>query len=489
MYKKVKRVLVLGVLALFAALVYAEGEQETGVAPKESHVTVREEKSKSSASKENSGYDEIEQATRRGHEKHSRHGKKRKHSQFEENGENAGNQTDLKNPKGKDDSKNKTAKKDNKATPKKKLVQAVEHEHEGISHYYGEVIKFIATTDGKVLKDKMSRQKHPIASLTKVMNILVALDQVDRGNARLDDKVCFTPEIVNMGGSWLNAKAGDCYTLKDLLRAEIIYSANNAAYLVAHHISKGNMDNFVKLMNDKARELGMNDTHYYTPAGLPTSMTHKNMDISTAYDMYLLGRRAIRDERLRAWMKESELVLQNSEGEDVVYNNRNHLLDKFGIYGLKTGFHAEAGYNMIVSSKIGNLEIISVTLGNKSDDARTEDQKQEFTKLEERMIPVYKEGQEIGNTFKVRNAEKKEIKGVLSSNVYQLDNTNYKFKIKDLQVTAEKEGIAKGDVIGKLEVLSNDDKVVGTVDIVAQNDYKQLSLFGRILRFITFGLV
>ena len=493
MYKKVKRVLVLGVLALFAALVYAEGEQETGiVSPKESNVTVREEKSKSSTSstaKENTGSNEIEQATKRGNEKHSRHSKKKNHTlQSEEIGENFENQTGSKNNKEKENDKNKTAKKDDKTVPKKKLVQAIEHEHEGVSHYYGEVIKFIATTDGNVLKEKMSRQKHPIASLTKVMNILVALDQVDRGNAKLDDKVCFTQQIVNMGGSWLNAKAGDCYTLKDLLRAEIIYSANNAAYLVAHHISKGNLDNFVKLMNDKARELGMNDTRYYTPAGLPTSMTNKNMDISTAYDMYLLGRRAVRDERLRAWMKESELVLQNSEGEDVVYNNRNHLLDKFGIYGLKTGFHAQAGYNMIVSSKIGNLEIISVTLGNKTDDARTEDQKQEFTKLEERMIPVYKEGQEIGSKFKIKNAEKKEIKGILSSNVYQLDNTNYKFKIKDLEVTAEKEGIAKGDVIGKLEVLSNDDKVVGTVDIVAQNDYKQLSLFGKILRFITFGL-
>ena len=79
MYKKVKRVLVLGVLALFAALVYAEGEQETG-ATKESGVTVREEKSKSSALKEHGGYDEIEQATRRGYEKSSKHGKKRKHS-------------------------------------------------------------------------------------------------------------------------------------------------------------------------------------------------------------------------------------------------------------------------------------------------------------------------------------------------------------------------------------------------------------------------
>lgn len=349
------------------------------------------------------------------------------------------------------------------------------------------MIKFIATTDGKILKDKMSRQQHPIASLTKVMNILVALDQIDRGNAKIDDKVCFTPDTVNMGGSWLNAKAGDCYTLKDLLRAEIIYSANNAAYMVAKHIGKGNLDNFVKLMNQKAKELGMNDTHYYTPAGLPTSMTNKGMDTSTAYDMYLLGRRAIRDERLKAWMKESELVLQNSEGEDVIYNNRNHLLNKFGIYGLKTGFHVQAGYNMIVSSKIGNLEIISVTLGNKSDDARTKDQTQEFTQLEKRMIPVYKAGQEIGNKFRIKGTKEKKIAGVLSTNVYQIDNTNYKFEVKDLKITTEN-GISKGDVIGKLEVLSNDNELVNTVDIIASNDYKQLSVFGRILRFVTFGL-
>ena len=72
--------------------------------------------------------------------------------------------------------------------------------------------------------------------------------------------------------------------------------------------------------------------------------------------------------------------------------------------------------------------------------------------------------------------------------MYQIDNTNYRFEVKDLQVTAEKQGISKGDVIGKLEVLSNDNKVVGTVDILAQNNYKQLSVFGRILRFVTFGM-
>ena len=128
MYKKVKRVLVLGVLALFAALVYAEGEQETGiVSPKESNVTVREEKSKSSTSstaKENTGSNEIGQATKRGNEKHSRHSKKKNHTlQSEEIGENFENQTGSKNNKEKENDKNKTAKKDDKQYQRKNLCR------------------------------------------------------------------------------------------------------------------------------------------------------------------------------------------------------------------------------------------------------------------------------------------------------------------------------------------------------------------------------
>ena len=486
MFNKGKKILILG--ALFTVLLYAEGEQEnsTGTAPKESEISVKEERRKASLTRESENHSETEQATRRSYKKYSEtSNKKIKSTKFEENA--VTKKETMSNTKENERNGNISAKNNNKPIQKKKVVKAIEREKEGTSEYKGEVIKFIATTDGQILKDKLSKQQHPIASLTKVMNILVALDQVDKGNAKLDDKVCFTPDTVNMGGSWLNAKAGDCYTLKDLLRAEIIYSANNAAYMVAKHIGKGNLDNFVKLMNEKAKEFGMNDTKYYTPAGLPTSMTNKGMDTSTAYDMYLLGRRAVMDERLKAWMKESELVLQNSEGENVVYNNRNHLLNKFGIYGLKTGFHGQAGYNMIVSSKIGNLEIISVALGNKSDEARTEDQTQEFTQLKKRMIPVYKAGQEIGSKFRIKGTKEKQITGVLSTNVYQIDNTNYKFEVKDLNILAEN-GISKGDVIGKLEVLSNDNKLINTVDIIAANDYKQLSVFGRILRFVTFGL-
>ena len=501
MFSKTKKILILTVF--FAVLLYGEGEgtsekQDSGSSKSE---TVKEVRSSS---------EEIDQATKRGNtssrersEKSSKNINRNKNkenkevrkdveqhtisskSTSEKTPSSLNNTKKVENSKPKATSSVKSTLKNKKPV---KIVKAVEKEKEGESKYNGKVIKFIATTDGKVIKNEDAKQKHPIASLTKVMNIMVALDQVDKGKVKLSDKVCFTPDVVDTGGSWLNAKAGDCFTLRDLLRAEIIYSANNAAYMVASYIGKGNLDNYVKLMNEKAKEFGMKDTQYFTPAGLPTSMTKKQMDISTAYDMYLLGRQAIKDERLREWMSEKELELLNEKGEEVVYNNRNHLLGQFGVFGLKTGFHEQAGYNMIVSSKIGNLEIISVSLGNKSDVERTEEQKKEFQAIEKNLVPIYKAGQVVANKFKIKDAVKKEITGILAENVYQLGNTDYKFEVKDLRVTAEKDGILKGDVIGKLQVLSNDNKIVNTIDIVASNDYKRLSLLGKVLRFVTFGM-
>ena len=319
------------------------------------------------------------------------------------------------------------------------------------------------------------------------MNILVALDQVDKGNADLNDKVCFTPDTAYLKGSWLNVKPGDCFTLEELLKSEIIYSANNAAYLVARHIGKGNIEDFVVLMNQKAQELGMEDTVFYTPAGLPTSMTGKEMDMSTAYDMYLMGKKASEDDRIREWSSLSELDLPNSNGDEVIYKNRNALLYRHGIYGLKTGFHADAGYNLIVTSKLGNLEIVSVTLGNKTDIERNDDQKFEFTAIENRLKSIYPVGKEMGN-FKIRNAKKKEVKGVISDNVYQIDNSNYSFEVKDLNVNVGKEGVKKGDTIGILEV-SDNGEIISQIDIVSEEDTRELLWFEKILRTITFGLI
>lgn len=386
------------------------------------------------------------------------------------------------------DNKDQKKKKDKPDREKeKKVIEAEDKEIEGISKYGGPVHKFIATREGKVLKAEGEKEKHPTASLAKVMNILVALDEIDKGNASLDDEVCFTPDTAYLKGSWLNVRHGDCFTLETLLKAEIIYSANNAAYLVAKHIGKGDIEKFVALMNEKAQELGMTDTVFYTPAGLPTSMTGKQMDVSTAYDLYLMGRKASEDDRIKEWSSQLQLELPNPNGDQVIYKNRNALLYRHGIYGLKTGFHADAGYNLILTSKLGNLEIVSVTLGNRTDVERNDDQKVEFTRIEDRLKAIYTVGKEMGK-FKVENGKKKELKGIISDNVYQIDNSNYTFRINDLNVDAGKKGIEKGEKIAMLEVL-DDANIVSKIEIVAGEDTAPLSWFGKILRLISFGFI
>ena len=106
-----------------------------------------------------------------------------------------------------------------KIDPKKPLQYAVDKEKEGLSKYKEGLLKFVATKEGYVLDKNLENKVHPIASLTKIMNMLVTLDEVEKGNVSLEDNVCFNSQTTNIGGSWLNVKIGDCYKLKDLLRS------------------------------------------------------------------------------------------------------------------------------------------------------------------------------------------------------------------------------------------------------------------------------
>lgn len=368
--------------------------------------------------------------------------------------------------------------------PKKPVKEAIDKEKEGPSEYKGEILKYVATRDGYKIDSSGSNIIHPMASLTKVMNILVALDQIDKGNKSLDDKVCFDPATTNIGGSWLNVKNGECFTLRDLLRAENIYSANNAAYLVAEHIGNGSIDKFVELMNAKAKELGMKNTKFYTPAGLPTSMTGRQFDVSTAEDLYLMAKAAMKDDRIREWASEKELVLINSAGEQIVYKSRNHLLGEKGIWGLKTGFHNLSGYNIIVTSEHGNVEIIAVVLGEKSEIERKKYLLEEFKMIEEKIQKVRTVGTEMGE-FKLKDGKKKAIKGILAEDIYEIKGNAYEYTVKDLEAKAP---VEKGTVIGKL-IIQKGGEQVSEVNIIADEEVKELGWFGKFMRFISFGLL
>lgn len=232
-------------------------------------------------------------------------------------------------------------------------------------------IRYSATLDGKVLIDENSDLIHPIASLTKVMNVLVTLDQVKKYNISLNSEIKFDKDSIFIKGSSIDTYFNK-YTLEDLIKSQLVFSANNAAYAVAKYIGRGSIDNFINLMNKKARELNMKNTYYGSPSGLPPRLSNGyNLDLSTAKDQYLLTKYVILNTNILEYSSLSSISFINTKGNSRLYLNRNKLINNKEVFGLKTGFHNDAGYNMILVAKIGDSYVISISMNDISDNDRT----------------------------------------------------------------------------------------------------------------------
>ena len=163
-------------------------------------------------------------------------------------------------------------------------------------------------------------------------------------------------------------KGGMVFSLNDLIKASAIYSANNATQAIANYVSSGNVDLFVKKMNNKLKDLNIEEEiDYHTPTGLPPYMTGEKMDIGSAKGLYLLSMYA---EKNKDYIK----IASQKEAKIKVGKilNRNKLLGTNGIYGIKTGHHDTAGYNICIASKEGDTKLFVVVLGAK--DEKTRDQ-------------------------------------------------------------------------------------------------------------------
>ena len=135
---------------------------------------------------------------------------------------------------------------------------------------------------GKILVDNNAHEKLPIASVTKLMTILLTLEEIDVGNLNTADKIVVSENASGMGGSQIFLEANYEYEIGELLKSVIVCSANDSSVALAEHIA-GSEQNFVKMMNDKASTLGLNNTHYSNSTGLPT-----NDGYSSAYDQAIV---------------------------------------------------------------------------------------------------------------------------------------------------------------------------------------------------------
>ena len=224
--------------------------------------------------------------------------------------------------------------------------------------------------NGKVYYEEDADEVHPLASVTKMVNLMVVYDKIKSGEVCMADLVSISEKARNIKGSRVWMRKGSKVSVEDLIKATAIYSANNAAYALAEHISNGDVDNFIDLMNAKVVEVGAyGEAVFYTPTGLPSYMTGKKMDVGTARGIYLLSIKAL---EYPEYIKIASMKKATIQGTQKI-ENRNKLISKeSGIYGIKTGHHETAGYNISIVSKRNASTAITVVFGSPTEEARND---------------------------------------------------------------------------------------------------------------------
>jgi|GEM_PF-3188441 len=229
---------------------------------------------------------------------------------------------------------------------------------------------------GKILFENRAAVYSYPASVTKLMTMLIVLEQIDAGVVKLSDKVAITKEVAGIGGSgvYLDVRESGAFTVDNMLEALMIHSANDAAAALALHVA-GSTEAFVDMMNQRARELGMNSTTYHSPHGLPPG-NGQQPDISTAYDVAILSLAALRHPKTLEYTstKLTYLPLSPIRNEKFMLANRNALVGKDpypGCDGLKTGYHLAGGFSLSATAKHGDKRVVAVILGCANRDTRT----------------------------------------------------------------------------------------------------------------------
>jgi D-alanyl-D-alanine carboxypeptidase (penicillin-binding protein 5/6) len=221
----------------------------------------------------------------------------------------------------------------------------------------------IEPTTGRVLFEDNAHTPLPTASMAKMMTLLIAMDEIKAGNLTYDTPVTVSARASKMGGSQVYLRAGSVWPLKNLLIATMVHSANDAAEAIAEKIG-GSAESFADLMNSKAQDLGLKETHFYDPHGLPAKDPAMN-DVMSAHDLAVLGLELMKHPFMRQLAVIPEMEFRNGTLERIY--NPNRLLRFYeGATGIKTGYSGPAGFSVTASARRNGMDIVCVVMGAKT---------------------------------------------------------------------------------------------------------------------------
>jgi D-alanyl-D-alanine carboxypeptidase (penicillin-binding protein 5/6) len=258
-----------------------------------------------------------------------------------------------------------------KSAPKASAAPVPKYTGMARNPYLGAIV--VDARSGRVLFENQADAKGYPASMQKIMDLLIILEKLERGELSLDTKVPVSAKAALTGGSqvWLAEK--EVFSLEDMLYALMVQSANDVAVAIAEKVA-GSTEAFVELMNAKARQFGMTSTVFHSVHGLPPSAGQEN-DVTTARDFSILCRELLKHPDALKYTSTRERVFRPNQGKKtVVMRTHNHLLASVeGCDGLKTGYFAKAGFSIAVTAARNGNRVIVVVLD--SIDLKTRDAK------------------------------------------------------------------------------------------------------------------
>ncbi|WP_164914386.1 D-alanyl-D-alanine carboxypeptidase family protein [Aminipila luticellarii] len=329
---------------------------------------------------------------------------------------------------------------------------------------------------GTVLFSQNGADRLPPASVTKVMTMLLAMEAIDRGQVKLTDMVTISEKSASMGGSQMYMEPGEQHPLEDLMKGISMVSANDACVAVAEYLS-GSVDIFVENMNARAKELGMENTHFVNTNGLPVADHY-----TSAHDIAIMSCELIKHKKTHDWFtKWQDTMLVGLPGKQTEFGltNTNRLIKQYtGANGIKTGFTQEAGYCLSGSATRDDMTLIAVVLGCPSSKVRFA----EAAKLLDYGFATYDtvkladKGEPHG-LIEIEKGEPNYINAVAGEDISILVKKGEKdavtFEVEqDKKVKAP---VKKGDKVGDIVVYQNK-KEIGRYPLVAEENSKKASL-------------
>lgn len=334
---------------------------------------------------------------------------------------------------------------------------------------------------GKILYEQNADEKLAPASITKIMPLLLVMEALERGDLALDTMITASEHACSMGGSQIWLEPGEGMTVDELLKATVIASANDACVALGEAIA-GSEEGFVAIMNERAKELGMDNTHFVNCTGLDA-----DGHLTTAHDVAIMSAELIKFPLIKKYSTVWMDSLRNGESELV---NTNKLVRFYsGTTGLKTGTTGKAKYCLSATAKRDNMELVAVVMAGESSDDRFSGAK----KLLDYGFANYSFSELSGelnqDTVNIENGVKNKVAVLCKDKVNILLPKKSKEKITRQIEWNEKIAapVQKGDILGYVNVYNGEEQI-GRLPITANEDVEKLSLWVT-LRWILQGML